>query len=333
DATKPVRFFGRTDPGRRRKINEDAFIMEDEYGFGIVCDGMGGHAAGEVASTMAVELVTERLREALPPWSARQSDSADLLKSLPRTLLETVETTNAAIYARGTDDPRIEEGRHMGTTLLVLCFVGRHAILAHIGDSRIYRVRDGVIEALTEDHSVLTAAPTKGGGKSRKRKYVTRALGTRPRVLPELKTTDALPGDFFILCSDGLTDYLDDDELARFLTCVDDDELPMIPRQLVALANQRGGRDNITIVLAAVPPGETGRGGLFDTGTQPELELSDTARHGVETQAAQRPTISVPNAPPAFEPPPAGEAEHTELGAVDDSDAGVPPPPLEPPPG
>jgi len=327
-ATPRVVFHARTDPGMRRKINEDAFTTDAEHGFCVVCDGMGGHASGEVASTMAVDFVSEKLRKLLAP-AVREGGGEGmraLLHGMPRALLGVVREANAAIYQRGQTDPRIERGRPMGTTLLIACFVGGHAVLAHIGDSRIYRVRAGDIEALTEDHSVLTRQPPAPGKPPRKRKYVTRALGTRTRVVPEFKIVDALPGDHFILCSDGLTDYLKDQELARFLTWVDPEEVEGIPAQLVSLANRRGGRDNITVVVASIAGGSPGIPAGASTRPLSAAGQTPTKEMGaIRTSAAG----TVRPEPAALEPPPVGASEHLELDAAEDE---APPPPLDPPP-
>lgn len=327
-----VRFFARSDPGMRRKVNEDAFTTDPAHAFCVLCDGMGGHASGEVASTMAVDLMSQRMREVLPRVDARRAEEVDGLRErLPRALLDAVKGANHAIFERGKIDPRIEQGRHMGTTLLVLCFLRDKAVLAHIGDSRIYRIRAGEIEMLTEDHSVLSPAAKSPEGKPRKRKYVTRALGTRARVVPELRSIDAEPGDFFLLCSDGLTDYVKDDELARFLTCVELEEVARIPRQLVALANQRGGRDNITVIIASVGDPSDGdelapKASTTGEGTEPILSFDVAA----ETAPIEAPRILAPraDAPPPLEPPPPGARPHREL---EDLELQPTPPPLDPP--
>lgn len=238
-----IRFQGRTDPGRRRTTNEDAFTISDEASFCVLCDGMGGHASGEIASRMAVEHLGERLRAA----TARPG-AADLA----RAVRDWLRTANDAIYARGTAEPGVSFGRNMGTTLALLWLRGAHAVIAHIGDSRVYRFRDGGLEALTRDHSVTAPLEGEDPKKSgRRRKFVTRALGTRPEVTADVMTLEVRAGDRFLICSDGLTDLVRDREIKEELV-ERGAALDRVPRALIDLANQRGGRDNITVIVAEV---------------------------------------------------------------------------------
>jgi serine/threonine protein phosphatase PrpC len=244
-----LRFHARTDPGRRRPTNEDAFAVSDEGGFCVLCDGMGGHSSGEVAATLAVEILAERARRAIPPaHGPRPPREADRVRALlPDLVREWIRDANAAIFERGAAE-RSGAARQMGTTIALLFVFEDFAVAAHIGDSRIYRLRGGAIERLTRDHSVLSAdlAPSPA---RRKRKYMTRALGTRPEARPDLVTFRVAAGDRFVVCSDGLTDLVSDDEI---LTLVGDaGELASAPAALVNLANARGGKDNITVIVAA----------------------------------------------------------------------------------
>ncbi|GIW73012.1 MAG: hypothetical protein KatS3mg102_2554 [Planctomycetota bacterium] len=308
-----LRMCGRTDRGTRRRLNEDAIGILADLGFCVVCDGMGGHASGEVASRMTVELLERRMREAVPPLAARTPEQDRAVRErLPGLLGAALAAANLQVYERGRSDPEIERGRPMGTTVAALALAGDRVVLAHIGDSRIYRLRQGRLQALTRDHSVIT--PPEAQRLGRKRKYVTRALGTRRRVRAELGATDAAPGDVFLLCTDGLTDVVHDDELQRILlAAAGDGELEGTPDLLVELANRRGGRDNVSVVVAVVeaaPPG--GR-------LQPTVERPEAAE------------------PPAVPPPPPAGGETGELRPEDlalrDLPAPPPPPPLEPPPG
>jgi protein phosphatase len=167
----------------------------------------------------------------------------------PDRLAQCLQVTNQAIYERGTTQPA-EVGRHMGTTLALLLFLPDAAVVAHVGDSRVYRLRDGRIEPLTRDHRVRTT-DLEAAWTGRKRTYVTRALGTRPDVAPDIVTTAARVGDRFVLCSDGLTDLVLDQEIEEVIREAGE-ELANVPRALINLANERGGRDNITVVIASV---------------------------------------------------------------------------------
>lgn len=247
-----LRFFARTDPGLRRRVNEDALVLEPEFGFCILCDGMGGHASGEVASTMAVETVARELkRHLLPVAVIRACPVPPALADVEQTVVAAIEVANSAIYERGHSDDRLESGRPMGTTITVLVFVGDVAVVAHIGDSRIYRVRDATIEALTTDH-IVTVPDGQQPGANRKRKYVTRALGTRTAVVADVQHVPVVVGDRFYLCSDGLTDVVGEAELTWVLAGAGSEDLAEVPCTLVALANRRGGPDNISVVLVAV---------------------------------------------------------------------------------
>ena len=282
-----VQFHGRTDPGRRRETNEDAFAVSDEGAFCVLCDGMGGHSSGEVASRMAVDIVADRLRRLLPSAEERRRRSRGEMtrvkESLPDLIQEWLRAANNAIYERGAAEPGVQLGRNMGTTVALLCVVEDLALVAHVGDSRIYRLRGERIEPLTRDHSVT--APEVGNGKSgRKRKYVTRALGTKPEVVPDVLTVDVRPGDFFVLCSDGLTDLVTDGEIAHAVR-ERMAEAANIPAALVNLANERGGRDNITVIIASV---EAERASFDSSDGLPSL------------------------APPPLEPPPPWESSDLE---------------------
>lgn len=367
-----TQFFGRSDPGRRREVNQDAFAVSDDGAFGILADGMGGHSSGEVASRMAVELLGERLRRSLPRPSERRRWTAESLErikgALPDLLREWLQEANAAIHKRGAAEPGVAHGRNMGTTLALLCVLEDAAIVAHVGDSRIYRLRDGKISALTRDHSVTGPVAGEPRGSGRKRKYVTRALGTKPEVEADVLTVDVRPGDRFVLCSDGLTDLVRDDEIAEILRDRGGRELANAPRALINLANERGGRDNITVVVAAVEAAPVPAPGTFAVPASvplPELDGVSAPVGGASPAAvAGVVPVSVPlaeldgilpageSAPASRSPPPAPAsgvataptviapaaarapaARAPAAGApAEMADAYVAPPPLDPPP-
>jgi serine/threonine protein phosphatase PrpC len=282
-----IKFHGRTDPGRKRPINEDSFVASDDDAFCVLCDGMGGHSSGEVASRMAVEILASRIRGA-----------RELIRGskevLPAVVQSWLHAANDAIYRRGTQEPGVVAGRNMGTTLALLCFVDEVGVVAHVGDSRIYRLRDGVLDRLTLDHSVTGPyTGTDPAGRGRKRKYVTRALGTRPEVDPDVGVVDVRTGDRYVVCSDGLTDLVDDDEIAAALH-ERERELHNAPRALINLANERGGRDTITVIVAEVVPAPT---------------PTDDHVPGEDSTAALI-------APPPLDPPPPWESSDSLEGPV-----------------
>jgi protein phosphatase len=249
-----------TDRGQKRASNEDAFGLSIEHGVFVVCDGMGGAAAGEVASSLAVE---EMLRQLTSP-AVNESDS-ELAESTPLDLVvrEAVWAANAAIYSRARRNSRYSG---MGTTLVGLLTRARRVLVLNVGDSRCYRLRSGVLEQLTLDHSLVEEQVRMGrlssadAQRSPLRNVITRALGTYDEVTPDIFEHEARIGDLFLLCSDGLTRELTDAQieslLAAGLTSHDHGEpklgepkLEELCARLVDAANQAGGRDNITCLL------------------------------------------------------------------------------------
>jgi serine/threonine protein phosphatase PrpC len=258
--------YGLTDVGRKRQHNEDAFAVDAELGLFVVADGMGGHAAGEVASQRAVEVVREQLaagRQVLEDLGQASNPGA---RAAAAALVETaIQRACAEVYRLASSDPT---KRGMGTTFVCLVMAGTKGIVGHVGDSRVYLVRGGQAHRLTEDHTLI-AAQVKAGTLTREqaqlsqfRNVITRAVGIQESVQVDTLMVDLLPKDLFVLCSDGLHGYLTDDELAPLTAS---GELEALPKKLVALANDRGGKDNVTVVVV----------GISDAGAAPE-ELEET---------------------------------------------------------
>jgi PPM family protein phosphatase len=231
---------GKTSVGCRRPVNEDAFCVEPALGLLAVADGLGGHAAGEVASQLAISVLTRYLRDHCP--SAQGS-------SLPDILAEAVLAANAAIQAKAAEEPR---HLGMGTTVTICVVSGDVAHLAHVWDSRAYLLRDGHAAQLTEDHTVATLRQLQGHAVAAAGladgKRLLAALGTSPWTGMDLFAQELCAGDLLLLCTDGLTAGVTDDELAA----LGQSGRPVADRceQLLALANERGGADNSTVVLA-----------------------------------------------------------------------------------
>ena len=236
--------YAATDVGRRRKHNEDAYLCDDELGRWIVADGRGGQAAGEVASQQAVETMLEMVRRGLQDASRQPINHSRVLESA-------VQAATYMVYGMAELD---REKAGMGTTLSAMLLSPRGAVLAQVGDSRIYRIRGGRAEQLTEDHTLINWQLRQGlitpedARKSRQRNIITRAVGNREYVQGDLIETDVRLSDQFLLCSDGLHGYLQPGEIpiqvgAGGQAAVDN---------LVRLANERGGKDNITAVLVEV---------------------------------------------------------------------------------
>ena len=229
----------RSDVGRRRRANEDCFAIAAEQGFFLVADGMGGHAAGQLASSLAAEAAVKALQ---------------ILDGSEATLTEklrcSVAAANREIHAAVQAKPELSG---MGTTLVSLLAVEGRVALAHVGDSRAYLIRGGRIRQLTDDHSIVgelvrSCQITQSDARAHPHRHVlTRALGVRRDVAPDLAELSSHPGDVFILCSDGLTGLVHDEEIAQAVSANSD--LDAVCENLVNLANQRGGEDNITVVI------------------------------------------------------------------------------------
>ncbi len=228
-----------TDVGLRRQVNEDAFWVAEELGLYVVADGMGGHSAGQVASRMAVESAVRALR-------SLEGASA----SLTEKLRYAVAAANHEVFSTSQAKPELAG---MGTTLVALLAAGGRVALAHVGDSRAYLVRGDRIRQLTEDHSLvaelvrrreISASAARGHPH---RHVLTRAVGVRSSVEPDLLELTSEEGDLFVLCSDGLTGLVMDEEIARIVR--PNSNLEQTCRELVDLANARGGDDNTTVLV------------------------------------------------------------------------------------
>jgi serine/threonine protein phosphatase PrpC len=241
---------GKTDVGQKRDHNEDALLLDPDLGLYVVCDGMGGHAAGEVASAHAVKTVQRVLREHLALIDEARKDKGDARDRLIMAVEAAVNTACSEIYGMATAD----NGKAgMGTTLVMMLVVGGKGLMAHVGDSRLYMVRAGQIHQLSEDHS-YTSEMVKRGKMTREQartspyaNVITRAVGIQKNVQVDTLMFDMIPGDTFLLCSDGLHGYYDDpNDLAEALSQTEHEK---IPDALIGTANTRGGKDNITAVI------------------------------------------------------------------------------------
>ena len=227
----------RTDIGKLRKQNEDAAWFDEARAVFAVADGMGGHLAGEVASRMAIEAVQRMARENERPGIA--------------ALREAVACAHETILTHAQDHI---ECAGMGTTLSVLWLGENYAYIAHVGDSRIYRLREGSLTQITQDHSLVEELVRAGlitreqARTHPRRSIITRALGTHGENEPDLLVTDVQDGDVFLLCTDGLTGMVPDDEIERTLR---DCGIEAAADRLLALALDAGGRDNVTLILCA----------------------------------------------------------------------------------
>ena len=243
---------GLTDPGRLRPHNEDCIVLHPEIGLVVLADGMGGHNAGEVASRLAVDVMTRHCVSALAaePDPAAGHDSEPCGRERD-ALHGAIEAANIAIHEMAHHNP---ECAGMGSTVVAALFQDDALCVAHVGDSRLYRLRDGRIELLTEDHSVVQELLNRGlftpeqARQSVSKNIVTRALGVEARVQTDLSAHTTEPGDLYLLCSDGLNDVLTDMQIERLLAAHGADP-NAAARRLVDAANQSGGPDNVSVIL------------------------------------------------------------------------------------
>lgn len=247
--------YGLTDPGRKRKNNEDALLSDKDLGLYIVADGMGGQAAGEVASNRAAQIVREHVVAGAETISKLAANPSQENRVAGEALIErAIQTACGELFKMSEADPKLAG---MGTTIDVLLVAGDRGIVGHVGDSRIYLVREGRAHRLTEDHTLVetqvkAGALTKEQAKrSPLRNVLTRAVGNQESVQVDTLLVDFMPGDRLLLCSDGFHGYVgEDEEVATLLS--PDKPAADLPRKLIDLANERGGKDNITALVVDI---------------------------------------------------------------------------------
>ncbi|MGB7816134.1 MAG: Stp1/IreP family PP2C-type Ser/Thr phosphatase [Methylotenera sp.] len=250
DAITVVRL---TDVGLFRDHNEDAIASDLSIGLLVLADGMGGYQAGEVASEIAVLMIAAEVTEAMQNKSRLKKSAHNLLPE-SHMLIDAVEKTNTAIYQISQNQPQCAG---MGTTLVAGIFTDNKLVVGHIGDSRMYRLRDEKLVRLTEDHSVVQEQINSGmmtekqAKLSHHKNLVTRALGVDPEVDLDLQELDVEVGDVYLLCSDGLSDLIDDAEIAKTLREANGN-ISYAANKLIQSANEHGGTDNISVVIAIV---------------------------------------------------------------------------------
>ena len=244
----------KTDPGVLRTLNEDSIATNNELGLLVLSDGMGGYQCGNVASNITTQVIMEGLTQGLKDKPNHNGAAAALIENV-------VKRANRAIYLEGTQRAASGQEQTMGSTLALLLFQDNHVTMAHVGDSRIYRLREKHLELMTHDHSLLQEQIDQGilsaeaAATSHNRHLVTRGLGLQADVEVTLNECEALPGDIYLLCSDGLNDMVDNADIERVLNSLQAN-LPLAASQLVMIANDNGGEDNISVIVAK-------------TGTQP----------------------------------------------------------------
>jgi len=250
-----VQAVGLTDTGKVREHNEDSIGLDGDIGLYVLADGMGGYNAGEVASGIAVKTITNLVREAFVGQELDGNDKTTGLHRPSIILRDAIARANKIIHQTSKTQTQCEG---MGTTVVAALLHDNRITIAHVGDSRLYRLRKDTFEQLTMDHSLLQELVDRGfysaeeAQRATNKNYVTRALGVEATVDVEVHELPVEPGDWLVLCSDGLTDMVEP-ETVQAILAGKRGELPEAAAEMVDLANRNGGRDNISVVLVRVP--------------------------------------------------------------------------------
>jgi len=254
DLTQVLEITSCTDPGMVRSHNEDSIAADASNGLVVLADGMGGYNAGEVASGMATMVIITEMQQILAtarPYDVDQRTNQEIATRLVR---EQVLKANTSIYQAAQSQPQYAG---MGTTLVTCLFYDNRILVAHLGDSRLYLLRGGSFRQVTRDHSLLQEQIDSGlitaeqAKKAQHKNLVTKALGIDPTVEPEIHEYPTKGGDIYLLCSDGLCDMVEDDDIGMTLQALGGN-LKLAAQQLVQMANDNGGRDNVSVILVRV---------------------------------------------------------------------------------
>ena len=260
------RCVGASDTGRVREHNEDTIGTDGDIGLVVLADGMGGYKAGEVASGIAVRTVLTLLKDAVDREDLSLSDEGTGLSRPGILLRDAIQRANKVIYQTAKTQSNCEG---MGTTVVAGLFFDDKLTIAHVGDSRMYRFRDGKLEQVTHDHSLLQELVARGfytpeeAQRASSKNYVTRALGVEPAVEVEISEVAACKDDLYLLCSDGLSDMVEDDDIQLTINTFGAN-LETLAKQLVLLSNDNGGRDNVSVVLVRVLDAFPAQRGVVD---------------------------------------------------------------------
>jgi len=248
-----LEIVSQTHPGRVRAHNEDSVSCEPSCGLVVLADGMGGYNAGEVASGITVSVLTTEIKHSLQ--LVRPEDKNEEGEDIAVALLrDNVQKANASIFHAAQSQPQYAG---MGTTVVSGLFYDNHVAVAHVGDSRMYRLRGETFEAITRDHSLLQEQIDSGmiskedARQSRNKNLVTRAVGIDSQVAAEVHVFEAEVGDIYLLCSDGLNDMVEDESIGGAVSALRSN-LKLAADQLIKMANDNGGRDNVSVILVKV---------------------------------------------------------------------------------
>ena len=249
-----LEIVSQTNPGMVRSHNEDSVAQELACGLVVLADGMGGYNAGEVASGIAVSVVATEVCQHLQNASPTDRDEASGEELGVVLLRDNIQRANASVFHAAQSQPQYAG---MGTTIVSGLFYDNRVVVGHVGDSRMYRLRGETLETITRDHSLLQEQIDGGmisvedARRSKNKNLVTRAVGIDAEVIPEIHVHDVLIGDIYLLCSDGLNDMLEDEDIQSTLYAMQGN-LPLAAEQLIQMANDNGGRDNVSVILVKV---------------------------------------------------------------------------------
>jgi protein phosphatase len=249
-----LRCVGLSDTGKVREHNEDTIAIDADIGLLVLADGMGGYNAGEVASGIAVKTIVNLVREAVLREDLEGQDAESGLARPSIILRDAIYRANKIIHQTSKTQPQCEG---MGTTVVCCLFYDNKVSIAHVGDSRLYRLRNDSFEQVTMDHSLLQELVDRGfysqqeAQRATNKNYVTRALGVEPNVQVEINEETVHKGDFYVLCSDGLSDMVEDEDIHLTINTFSAN-LDSVAKQLTQLANDNGGRDNVSVAMAHV---------------------------------------------------------------------------------
>jgi len=252
--TEALEISSQTHPGMVRSHNEDSIASEPAYGLLVLADGMGGYNAGEVASGIATSVVVTEVSHRLQNASPIDLDETSGEELGVLLVRDNIQKANASVFYAAESQPQYSG---MGTTIVSGLFYDNRVVVGHVGDSRMYRLRGEVLETITRDHSLLQEQIDGGiisvedARLSKNKNLVTRAVGIDAEVVPEVHVHDVLIGDVYLLCSDGLNDMVEDDDIQATLFALQSN-LPLAASQLIQMANDNGGRDNVSVILVKV---------------------------------------------------------------------------------
>jgi protein phosphatase len=255
-----------TDTGKIREHNEDMLGTDADLGLFVLADGMGGYNAGEVASGIAVKTIINLVKESALREDLSIPDKETGLKRSSIILRDAIHRANKIIYHTSKTQPQCEG---MGTTIVACMFHDNKVSIAHVGDSRLYRLRDSRFEQMTLDHSLLQELVDRGfysqeeAQRATNKNYVTRALGVEQNVDVELHEEPVHRGDYYVLCSDGLSDMVEDEDIHLTISTFNAN-LDNVAKQLIQLSNDNGGRDNVSVVMAHIVEPFPAKRRIFD---------------------------------------------------------------------